>query len=528
MTTTAPHPGQSTVDAVRARLADHLADLVTPDGAVPGHCRGRVLETALALRLSTLTELPCPRETAGMRRFLTGVADATPLERAFLRQALGDALPEGPRRAAELLRGFDHHTAGPKKELVDVVLRLLGADVPLPAALTALPDLAALHTWKRVERLSHKAIACHALGRPDLLRPDETAALVAVADTPGIWEGNILSRLIVLFALHACGPAHTALVRTGLRGVLATARPDGGIPFILDWSVGATSLAAMGLAGRPDRPDVTARLGERLRALQQPDGGWTYTPHSAQTDAEDSSYCLQALHALDPVRHADPVRRGLRYYLELQNDDGGFPTYLRGNPSEAAMTAEGVVSLGLAGAEHADRVRRGLLHLIDRQHADGTFELSWSRSHSSAIFRCVRALGLARSLPQLRPEVRPAAVRAARRSVDHLLATRNADGGWGHLPGSPSDTVSTAFSVIALLTADPAARSAAGRAAAVTAVAAGLRHLADRQRPDGGFDCVTDEVGPRPIPYDVPHSSLGFVLKALNFAASRGRTPHYA
>ncbi|MFJ1753509.1 prenyltransferase/squalene oxidase repeat-containing protein [Kitasatospora sp. NPDC088134] len=528
MTTTTSHPAPPSVDEVRARLADHLAGLVTPGGAVPGHCRGRVLETALTLRLGALTGLPCPRETAGMRRFLAGVGETVPLERVVLRLARDGARPGTPYRAAELLRGFDHHTAGPKRELVDVVLRLLGADVPLPATLTELPDLAALHTWKRVERLSHKAIACHALGRPELLRDHELDALVATVDTPEIWEGNVLSRLIVLFALHTRGPAQAARVRAGLRGVLATARPDGGIPFILDWSVGATALTGMGLAGRTDRRDVTARLGERLAALQQPDGGWTYTPHSTQTDAEDSSYGLQALHALDPVRYADPVRRGLRYYLELQNDDGGFPTYLRGNPSEAAMTAEGVVCLGLAGAEHADRVRRGLLHLIDRQHPDGTFELSWSRSHSSAVFRCVRALGLARSLPQLRPDVRPAAVRAARRSVDHLLATRNPDGGWGHLPGSASDTVSTAFSVIALLTADPAARGTADLPSVPAAVAAGLRHLAERQRPDGGFDCVTDEVGPRPIPYDVPHSSLGFVLKALNFAASRGRTPHYA
>ncbi|GAA1390587.1 hypothetical protein GCM10009639_19490 [Kitasatospora putterlickiae] len=524
MTPTTFHPAYPFVDDMRVRLADHLAGLVTPQGAVPGHCRGRVLETALTLRLTALTGLPCPRETAGMRHFLAGVDEVTPLERVVLRLARDGALPEGPHRAAELLHGFDHHTAGPKKDLVDVVLRLLGADVPLSAALTELPDLTALHTWKRVERLSQKAIACHALDRADLLRHDELAALADVVDTPGIWEGNVLSQLIVLFALHTCGPVHAERVRGGLRRVLGTARPGGGIPFILDWSVGATALAGMGLAGRTAPRAVTARLGERLKSLQQPDGGWTYTPHSTQTDAEDSSYCLQALHALDPVRHAGAVRRGLRYYLELQNDDGGFPTYLRGNPSEAAMTAEGVVCLGLAGAEHTDRVRRGLLHLVDRQHPDGTFELSWSRSHSSAIFRCVRALGLARSLPR----VRPAALRAARRSVDYLLATRNADGGWGHLAGSPSDAVSTAFSVIALLTADPAALERADAPSASAAATGGLRYLAARQRPDGGFDCVTDEVGPRPIPYDVPHSSLGFVLKALNFAASGGRTPHYA
>ncbi|WP_460370122.1 hypothetical protein, partial [Actinocorallia lasiicapitis] len=43
------------VHDLRERLAGHLAGLVTAEGAVPGHCRGRVLETALTLRLIALT-----------------------------------------------------------------------------------------------------------------------------------------------------------------------------------------------------------------------------------------------------------------------------------------------------------------------------------------------------------------------------------------------------------------------------------------------------------------------------------------
>lgn len=182
------------------------------------------------------------------------------------------------------------------------------------------------------------------------------------------------------------------------------------------------------------------------------------------------------------------------------------------------MTAEGAISLALAGNEHADRIGRALNHLIQRQHPDGTFELSWSRSHASAIFRSVRALRLARSLELT--NVRPAASRAVERSTDLLRATQNPDGGWGHLPGSASDEVSTAFSLIALTIAAPAAHR--------EAVARGIRYLASRQLPDGAFDCPTDEVGPRPIPYNVPHGSLGFVLTGLNFVASRGRTPHFA
>ncbi|WP_460365960.1 prenyltransferase/squalene oxidase repeat-containing protein, partial [Actinocorallia lasiicapitis] len=454
------------------------------------------------------------RSADAMRGFLAGATGLTPLEQVVARLARSEA-PAGRWRAEELLRGFDHHTAAPKKDLVDVVFWLLGAELTLPVSLTEPADLTGLHTWKRIERTSQKVIACHALDRPHLITRQDVASLLEVLRTP-IWEGNILSSLIVLFALHAQGPEHEGAVRAGLRAVLATRGPDEGVPFILDWSVGATSLAAMGLAGHPGRSPVAARLAARIAELQQPDGGWTYSPHARQTDAEDSSYCLQALYAIDPVRHAEAVARGRRYYLDLQNDDGGFPTYLRGNASEVCMTAEAAVSLAVTGAAPG-AVRRAVRFIADRQRPDGTFELSWSRSHASAIFRSVRALRTARSLGLT--DVEPAARRATGRAVRHLLDVQNGDGGWGHDAEAVSDEVSTAFALITLSVAGPAAPAAS--------LTRGLGFLAARQRADGGFTCVTDEVGPRPIPYDVPHSSAGFILKGLNFVASSGRTPHF-
>lgn len=503
---------------VRPKLADYLAGLVDDTGNVPGHCLSRVLETSLTLRLIELTGADLPGEATGLRRFLDaapGTPGLSPIEEVILRLGQGDA-----PSSEVLLAGFRHHTAAPKKELLEVLLHLLGAGGPLPAALTQTGDLTGLHTWKKIERISQKLIVCNALGLPHLIQPREVAEITATQERPGIWEGNILSAIIALFALHSHGQHHQ-LVDVGLRRVLDAQRSDGGIPFILDWGIGATSLAAVTLAGVDGRRQVLARLAARIVELQQDNGGWTYTSHAVQTDTEDTSYCMQALQAVNPALYNAQINNAQEFYLALQNPDGGFPTYLHGNASEIALTAEACIALAATGKTHAGTIGhsigRGIDFIISGQQTDGTFELSWSRSHSSAIFRAVRALRLVHQIHA--DHLAPSATEATHRSVNYLLQTQNGDGGWGHVPNSVSDPVSTAFSLATLATADEPGTT--------PTLQSGVDYLHLLQRSDGSFESVTDEVGPRPIPYDVPDSSNGFVLMGLNLLASSGRTPHY-
>lgn len=91
------------------------------------------------------------------------------------------------------------------------------------------------------------------------------------------------------------------------------------------------------------------------------------------------------------------------------------------------------------------------------------------------------------------------------------------------MPSDPSDPISTAYALIAVsrgrdgpsAPCAPTARGATERA---------VRHLLERQRPDGGFVSRPDQAGPRPLAYHVPLLTDACVLLGLNHA--RRRPPH--
>ncbi len=117
-------------------------------------------------------------------------------------------------------------------------------------------------------------------------------------------------------------------------------------------------------------------------------------------------------------------------------------------------------------------------------------------------------------------------------TCSRLLGARNPDGGWGSRPGVPSDTESTALSVMALTraagprdpprTGGPVPPASVGTAAsqeehgaAARAVAAGVRWLASHQRPDGAW----------PASEQAPQGSWMTGLAVLGL---RGREDHVA
>ncbi|MGW5162503.1 hypothetical protein ACWEPN_44120 [Nonomuraea wenchangensis] len=93
---------------------------------------------------------------------------------------------------------------------------------------------------------------------------------------------------------------------------------------------------------------------------------------------------------------------------------------------------------------------------------------------------------------------------ATARSVARLVETQNPDGGWGQLPGDPSDVLSTAQAVPVL-----------ARHGGLLSVHRAVTYLLDRQDADGGFTSVPDQVGPRPLPFDYPVLADIHALSAL-------------
>lgn len=491
------------------RLSEHLASLVGPDGRVRCPPRSRALESVLAWQL--LKRSPRhPEARARLSRYLASTpasASPTPFDRLLLAAALGTGAPDAG--AEDVLAGFTHHTAARKRILADTVLYLAGARRTLPERPAEAFAGQGLHSWKRPELAACRIVHAQAAGRARAVPASELARLDRLVSGARIHERNHLSHLLYLSAL-APYPGHRTAVERGIGLLTEVQAPDGGFSLSTGADTWVTSVVALALAESGTAPASVARACSWLTGRQQADGGWSFGPGVSQTDVDTAYSCLKLLHLTGPARHTRALDRGHNYLLATQNVDGGWPVYLRGNPSEPAMTGGAISALADRPERHHQAVVRAVDWLTARQHADGTFERGWSLAEANAVFRAVQGLRNALDRIGLPAPTASAARAALSRAADFLHRSQNPDGGFGHRIGDPSDPISTGFSLAAL-----------AHLCCTTARAAARGYLHREQNPVGGFTSAPDTVSPRPFPLDLPALAPAYVLRGLTYDAAR-------
>jgi squalene-hopene/tetraprenyl-beta-curcumene cyclase len=193
-------------------------------------------------------------------------------------------------------------------------------------------------------------------------------------------------------------------------------------------------------------------------------GGWAWTDlPGGVPDADDTAGALVALATLG-ARSPGVVpaaTAGVRWLLDLQNRDGGIPTFCRGwgrlpfDRSSADITAHALLAwhawrpaLGAKDQRRVDEgIRRAVEFLERTQRRDGAWTPLWfgnefAPNEENPVYGTARVvLGLRR----LRPD--SAAVQSA---IVWLLAAQNEDGGWGGDRSAPSSIEETSLAVSAL------------------------------------------------------------------------------
>jgi squalene-hopene/tetraprenyl-beta-curcumene cyclase len=347
-------------------------------------------------------------------------------------------------------------------------------------------------------------------------------------ESGGFLEATPLTSFVVM-SLASIGRTTHPVVERGVKFLINSVRPDGSWPIDTNLATWNTTLAINALlpdSANSDRSatptmfaihDTNGHADAVSPALDDPrllewvlrcqhrerhpytgaaPGGWAWTDLSGGVpDVDDTSGALLALAAMrerqrqpsDRGRIDQAALLGLRWLVDLQNGNGGWPTFCRGwgklpfDRSGSDLTAHALRAIaswrrvllelpeGIYEAELERARRRGLEFLARTQAPDGSWSPLWfgNQDHpqeENPIYGTSKVLLAYRDL-RLMEGVIP------RRGVGYLLGCQNSDGGWGGAglkmksatATARSSVEETALAVEALLGADASGTEWSGK-----------------------------------------------------------------
>ena len=367
--------------------------------------------------------------------------------------------------------------------------------IRLPVVSYALPALIAIGqarhfhapSWNPLIRWIRQAAVKPTLRRLTSIQPESGGFLEATPLTSFVTMSLVSMRL-----------TDHPVAKQGLKFLVDSVRPDGSWPIDTNLATWGTTLSINALA-RQDLDDsrvdslVEWLLGQQHRQVHRytnaEPGGWAWTNLSGGVpDADDTPGAILALLKLRPdcERVREAVSAGISWLLDLQNSDGGWPTFCRGwgalpfDRSTPDLTAHTLraIQAWQPSPEPGSRIERavaaGFAFLARTQHQDGTWLPLWFGNQFAAdeenpTYGVAKGLAAYRDWNRLQDS-------EPQLAISWLLSAQNTDGGWGGNLRTPSSVEETALAVEALLSV-PLAREACQR---------GLSWLLERVS-DGSF-----------------------------------------
>ena len=359
-------------------------------------------------------------------------------------------------------------------ELAALPARWFGA-MRLPVVSYALPALIAIGQVRHYFRPTRNPLACW-------IRDAAQAATLRVLariqpPNGGFLEATPLTAFVTM-SLAAMGLRDHPVVTRGVDFLVRSARPDGSWAIDTNLATWLTTLAVNALGD--DLPPADAPpirdwlLGQQYRAVHPytnaAPGGWAWTDlPGGVPDADDTAGALLALRRLGPRDDAtrQAAANGARWLVDLQNGDGGIPTFCKGwgtlpfDRSSPDITAHALRAwaawlddLPPALSRRVERaMARALAFLARNQRPDGAWIPLWfghqeSVDDENPLYGTSRVLVALRDLaargrwPQTDPLIAPA--------ERWILTNQNSDGGWAGAPGAASSVEETALALEAL------------------------------------------------------------------------------
>lgn len=311
-----------------------------------------------------------------------------------------------------------------------------------------------------------------------------------VPESGGFLEAIPLTAFVVLSLIHA-GYNNHEVVKKGIAFLVDSQRVNGDWPIDVDLSTWVTTLAIKSLRGQFFNVFSTQEksvLVSHLKSVQNKNthpfngtksGGWGWTNFSGSVpDCDDTPGAIIALLSLElPVKVKLEVMAGVQWLLQLQNKDGGFPTFSKGwgklpfDRSCADLTGHCVLAISaclkLYQSELSKRERqkmesalyKAILYLRKHQHKSGYWIPLWfgnqlTKNHQNPVYGTARVLCYLHDAQVYSAENKKVKVlieRMIQSGLGYLINVQNNDGSWGGAAGVRGSIEETALAVSALV-----------------------------------------------------------------------------
>jgi len=361
----------------------------------------------------------------------------------------------------------------------------LFAALRLPVVSYALPALIAIGQARHVHAPSRNPIArlLRIATRKKTLRKLTEIQPV----NGGFLEATPITSFVTM-SLAGSGQAKHIVTQCGLEFLLKSQRADGSWPIDTNLATWCTTLAVDALPASQFsilNPQLIDWLLRQQYTTEHPythaaPGGWAWTDlPGGVPDADDTAGALLALWKMrsaecgvrsEETQHA--AEAGIGWLLDLQNRDGGIPTFCRGwgalpfDHSSADITAHAIrawlawrEALSAPLREVVDgTTKKAVQFLIRSQRADGAWTPLWfgnefATKEENPIYGTSRVLAALVVVHHAQAET--ALASAIARAVQFLVSTQLPDGSFSN-DGTHSSTEETALAVSALARALPA------------------------------------------------------------------------
>lgn len=310
-------------------------------------------------------------------------------------------------------------------------------------------------------------------------------------ESGGYLEAIPLTAFVTLCLIES-GYRDLEVVRDGIAFLKRTQRDDGSWPIDIDLSTWVSTLAIKSLRNNldevmpmADQVKTTAHfLSIQNKAIHpfnrtQP-GGWGWTSHSGSVpDGDDTPGTILALLALNQSTLQliqEPVMAGCIWLFDLQNSDGGFPTFSKGwgklpfDHSCADLTGHAILAMAKVDAAFHSAMNSNqhsvmkksfvtaIRYLEKHQHRSGYWLPLWfgnqhTADHTNPVYGTARVLSYLNGTLEtvMGSEYEVILKFMIDRGCRYLSLVQNHDGSWGGAKGIQGSIEETSLAVTALI-----------------------------------------------------------------------------